>query len=532
MAKRFQTLNIGAANVQLAEYEVGAKGALTLVNYGTAALGASLDGGDAATILAPALLAIVREKGIRPGSVVMSVAGQMVFPKFAAIPMAGGEEKFEQLVRYEVEQNIPFPIDEMVCDRQVLGDTESGDKAVMIVAAKIDQIESLVAAVQSAGFSPEIVDAAPLAVTNVLRHNAGSDESCAIVLDIGAKTTSLVISEGDKVYNRSIPIAGNTLTKEIAQALGCSIEDAERVKCEKAYVSLGGVTEDEDPEADRIAKVCRAVMTRINAEISRSINFYRSQQHGSAPVRLYLTGGSALLPQLDEFFASALQIEVAFFNPFEQIGVGAKVDATALDTDAAVLAATAGLALHATGAARFAISLLPPSLVAARAERAKIPFLVGGGVALVAALVLLTMGVNNARAVIEAERDGVQTVVDKLTSSDKKVTAASQKLESTRAEAETFRKLLASRAVAVQRVNAVRSSLGSGMWVDRWENGKLVIRRWNYPAYVATGKNAGDALKESLKKKAVIDPASVNLTSKSSIGKDQAEQFTVELKFK
>ena len=115
MAKRFLTLNIGATTVSLAEYEAGAKGALTLVNYGTAKLGAPLDSGNAGTILSPALLEIVREKGIRPGKVAMSVSGQMVFPKFAAIPMAGGEEKFEQMVRYEIEQNIPFPIDEMVC---------------------------------------------------------------------------------------------------------------------------------------------------------------------------------------------------------------------------------------------------------------------------------------------------------------------------------------------------------------------------------------------------------------------------------
>ena len=57
----------------------------------------------------------------------------MVFPRFAAIPAAGGPEKFEQMIRYEIEQNVPFPMDEMVCDRQVLGDTDSGDKSVMIV---------------------------------------------------------------------------------------------------------------------------------------------------------------------------------------------------------------------------------------------------------------------------------------------------------------------------------------------------------------------------------------------------------------
>ena len=135
MAKKFQTLNIGATTVELAEYEAGAKGALTLVNYGTAQLTAPIDAQNADTVLSPAIGEIVRERGIRPGKVALSVSGQMAFQRFAAIPAAGGDERFEQLVRYEIEQNVPFPIDEMVCDRQVLGDTPAGDSTVSAFSA-------------------------------------------------------------------------------------------------------------------------------------------------------------------------------------------------------------------------------------------------------------------------------------------------------------------------------------------------------------------------------------------------------------
>jgi len=168
MAKRFLTLDIGAANVALAEYEANGKGAPKLLKFGTAALSAPLDGGNAETILAPALLEIVREKGIRPGPVAISVSGQMVFPRFAALPPAS-DDKFEQQVRFEIEQNVPFPIDEMICDRQILGDTADGDRNVMIVAAKTEQIEAIASAVAGAGFRPELVDVAPLALTNAVR---------------------------------------------------------------------------------------------------------------------------------------------------------------------------------------------------------------------------------------------------------------------------------------------------------------------------------------------------------------------------
>ncbi|MBO6067496.1 MAG: hypothetical protein J6P80_05015, partial [Kiritimatiellae bacterium] len=95
MGKKFLTLDIGASRVALAEYEQSGKSELTLVKYGTAQLAAPLDAGNADTILSPALGEVVREQGIKPGDVAVSVSGQMVFPRFAAIPMAGDQDKFE-----------------------------------------------------------------------------------------------------------------------------------------------------------------------------------------------------------------------------------------------------------------------------------------------------------------------------------------------------------------------------------------------------------------------------------------------------
>jgi type IV pilus assembly protein PilM len=538
MAKRFLTLNIGAATVALAEYELGGKGALTLVNYGTAKLGASLDTGDAQTILTPAILEVVREKGIKPGKVAVAVSGQMVFPKFAAIPMAGGEERFEQMVRYEVEQNIPFPIDEMVCDRQIIGDTVNGDKSVMIVAAKVDQIEAITSAVVAAGFEPEIVDASPIALTNAVRYNRPEEEEmCVIALDIGAKTTSLVIAEGDKLYNRSIPVAGNSITKEIAQALGCTSDEAENVKIESGYVSLGGVTEDEDEVADRVSKVCRAVLTRLHAEITRSINFYRSQQGGGTPVKMYLTGGNALLPQIDRFFADSLQIEVELFQPFERIAVSPKIDAEQLGFDAVFLASTAGLALHMSEQARFAVNLLPPSIVDARAEKARIPVLAAGAALVVASLVVALLSVGHSTSVVERQLESVRARSEALKNFDTRVKKAVEAYDATQAEADRLGKLLISRVSATMAMNAVRSSLLPGMWIEKWDNGKVTIRGWKDRIRKSManvkGKTAGELVAEKLRGKIAVDSESVKISDMSAVGKDGlVEQFTVEMKFK
>ena len=538
MAKKFLTLNIGATNVALAEYESAARGSLTLLRYGVAQLAAPIDGGNAETILAPALLEIVRTTGIRPGKVGLALAGQMVFPKFAAVPMAGGAEKFEQMVRNEIEQNIPFPIDEMVCDRQVLGDTEGGDKSVMIVAAKVDQVEAVCDAVASAGFSPELVDVAPIALTNAVRA-ARPDEAdgCLVILDIGARTTSLVIVEGDKLYNRSIPVAGNAITKEISAALGCSLEEAEQVKFEKGYVSVGGVTEDEDEVADRVSKVCRAVMTRLNAEISRSINFYRSQQQGGTPAKLYLTGGTSLLPQADQFFAESLGIEVELFNPFESIAAGSAVDADALASDAALLGVTAGLAQRVAGAARFEINLLPPSIVSARAEKARIPVLAAGGAMVVAALVLLMLAFDREAAEISARRDAVATRISSLSSFDAKVTAATRAAASAQADAERLRATLLERSRAMHRLNVVRASLLDGMWIESWKDGRITVRAWidRVKGKAPAGKTIGEFVVDRLKTKGAAEEVKILDISRIGAAKGgdgQIEQFTLEVKFK
>ena len=525
MAKRYLTLDIGASSVKLAEYE-GGKGGLTLVNYGIAALAAPLDAGNASALLSPALLEIVREKGIKPGPVAVSISGQMVFPRFASIAAAGGADKFDQMVRFEIEQNIPFPIDEMICDRQILGDNENGEKNVMIVAAKIDQVEDIAAAVRGAGFTPELVDVAPIALTNVLRYTGATDEGCVVVLDIGSKTTSLVIADG------------NTITKEIATALGCTAEEAEEYKREAAYVALGGVVEDEDETRDRVSKVCRAAMTRLHAEVSRSINFYRSQQGGSVPVKLYITGGTALLPQLDRFFAESLQLEVEYVNPFSVVGIGPKIDAEAIEADGMLLPATVGLAIHMVGLASFAINLLPPSLLKERADVARIPFVAIGAVSLVAALALVMLAARRGAAEAEAESAAVTAEVSRLRSAESKVKDAIAAEEREAAKADAIKKLFDKRTLSVAKIMAIRSALGSEMWIEKWEGDRVTIRGWSDDLKTLVsrtktgGSTAAQIIEARLKGSPAVDPSSVKIESMNDVGKDAAlKQIVVVVKF-
>ena len=550
MGKRILTLDIGASRVALAEYEQnGAE--LTLTNYGTSPLAAPVDTGDAETILAPAIMDIVKEKGIKPGDVSITVSGQMVFPRFAAIPEAGGQDKFEQMVRYEVEQNIPFPIDEMVCDRQVLGDTPDGDKSVMIVAAKLEQIDGITSALVSCGFNPTIVGVSPIAVVNAIRYVNGDDGSCKVILDIGAKTTSLIIAEGEKLFIRSIPIGGNNLNRDIASALGISQADAENLKRTKGYVSAGGVTEDEDPEADAISKVARTVLTRLHAEISRSVNFSRSQQGFSAPPALYLTGGTALLGQVDTFFAESLGIEVVFFNPFDRIQVGGGVDADQLGSDAALLGAATGAAVQAISQASLNINLIPPAILEAKAEKAKIPLVAAGGAMLVAGLVAVLVGVSGVNSKLSETYETLDGKKTSLNSVANKVKQGEKQVETAVEDATKTATLLFARERTMVDLGLVSSVLADGgMWIDKWESGKtdepvkITIRGWKdkldemikadgkgrTAAEIVVDRIVNSQLKSN--QYCLVHPEDIKILENKEIGKDgNVRQFVMEVKF-
>ena len=553
---RIVTLNIGASRAVLAEYEVKGKQGLVLSAYGSTEL-AGLDWdaeGSAEAVLVPALREMAKSVGIQPGPLALALNGQMVFPRFTKFPTVPAD-KLEELVQYEVEQEVPFPVDEIVCDHQFLGQTAEGDTAAMIVAAKLDQVTKVTDVAAAAGFTPVVVDVGPMAVLNALKRSYPALSGGTVVLDIGAKTTSLILVENEKIYLRSIPVAGNAITKEIAQAFGCSMEEAEALKRERGYVSLGGVTEDADEISDRVSKIIRTVLTRLHAEILRSINFYRSQQGGAAPSRMFLTGGSAVLPQIDEFFRETLKIEVDFLNPFGGMDFGPKIDATALETDAFTLAESAGLALRAIDGATLAINLMPPALVEQAKAVKRIPFLAAGALAVLAALALHIVGENRLKDVAAAETEAVQLRNNSLKQFETKLKAEQKNAQAVLEKCDAFQKLMASRFSALRNFAMVRRSLLPGMWLTAWETvapkqneedalpvTRVTVRGWRD---MLSGfekehrkQNAGktmtaeEIVASSLKTKPAVVAETVKIVSQKDVNmKGVLSEFVIELSF-
>ena len=469
-SNRILALNVGASKIALAEFIIRSGKAPEMVNYGMQALDLSAEGGEhGGADLAGTIRELMRARGIRQAPMMVALSGQVVFPRFVKLP-AVARDKLMQMVQYEVEQNVPFPLNEIVWDYQFNGDDASGEQSVMIIAAKTESVREVTGSVTAAGFEPEVVDVAAMAIYNALRFNHADLSGCTLVLDIGARSTNLVFLEEDRVgvtYSRCVSnVAGNAITQELAKSLQITVPEAEELKCKRGFVSLGGVHQSEDEEAENISRVIRNVMTRLHAEISRSVNFYRSQQGGSAPSRLVLTGGTSLLPHLDLFFKEKLGVAVEYLNPFVNVPIGSRVNREQVGVDAFMLSEVVGLALRRSLACPVEINLMPPEIVKRKTLKKRLPFF-----GLAAAGVLLSLGIwtryeywmadiytqqlEKVNAALDDSATGLRVIKKNL---DKAIAEKNSVMQA----AEAVQGLIAERDIWQRRVDAVRRCFSDG----------------------------------------------------------------------
>ena len=205
-----------------------------------------------------------------------ALSGQSVFVRFVKLPPI--EEDMDDLVRFEAQQNVPFPIDEVVWDWEKL-ETDGIEQEVVLVAIKADSLNDLNSVVADTGLGTRLVDSAPTALYNSFRYNYPGLEECVLLLDIGAKTSNLIYADGKKFFTRSVSIGGANITSAIAKEYNVSFVEAENSKLSSGLVTLGGSHADQlDDATAALGTVVRNALTRLTAEIQRTNTLFRSQQ--------------------------------------------------------------------------------------------------------------------------------------------------------------------------------------------------------------------------------------------------------------
>ncbi|MGO9200770.1 MAG: type IV pilus assembly protein PilM [Limisphaerales bacterium] len=389
-SKSFLAVDFGAGSLKLAEFEVNEAGGLRLKQYGLKSLGA--EGAQDSTreaAIQKALQELLTEKGIKARSVNVCAPGFHVFSKFVKLPPVDAG-KVTQIIQYEAQQNVPFPLAEVVWDYQILGTTPGGELEVLLVAIKADIVEGLFRVTEGAGLRLQLADVSPAALCNAFRYNYGDLEDCTMLLDIGAKTSNLLFFEKGKVFSRSINLGANSITHDFATEAKLKFEAAEKLKINEGFVSLGGAYEEpENPHQAAISKIARQFMTRLHIQVNQTMQFYRGQQGGSAPQRLFLSGGASLMPYTAQFFAEKLNVPVEYFNPLRNVQLDPSINLEDLARVAHSLGEVVGLGLRNLAQCPVELNLMPESTLRWQSFNQKKPYLLASAISMAAVVFLM-----------------------------------------------------------------------------------------------------------------------------------------------
>ncbi len=383
-------LNIGSQRISMAVFETSKAGELVLKGYETDTIIAdpAFEASREAQIQV-ALEELIEKLDIAKSKVRYAISGQAVFTRFVKLPPLQ-DDNLEQLVTFEAQQHVPFPINEVVWDYELI---EGGDeKEVVIVAIKEDALDEINDTVTGSGLSTVEVDIAPMALYNSYRATYGTPDEPTLIIDVGAKTSNLLYVEGKRFFTRSVAIGGASITAAIAKEYNISFPDAEHQKVTNGLVALGGGhTETMDESLAALAMVIRNALTRLPAEIARTTNYYRSQHAGSTPKKVILAGGGANLPYTLEFFSEKLNLPVEFFNPLANVAIAKGMNTELLQREAHTMGELVGLGLRGIGKSTINIDLVPSAVEASRAEARRKPFLIASAALLVLGFLLWTV---------------------------------------------------------------------------------------------------------------------------------------------
>ena len=475
------TLNLGSQRVGMARFAAKGKGQLQLNAYAFSELA-----GDPATDssrgpqLSAAVQSLTSQFKAAGQPVYWAVAGQPVLSKFVKLPPLGAD-KVDELIGFEAQQSIPFPIHEVCWDHQLLSSgQELGEMEAVLVAVKADALSELNAAVESAALDTEVVDVAPLALYNAFRFSYPDLASPALLIDLGARTTNLVYIEASgKVFFRTIPnVGGASITTSIAREMNLDFPTAEQRKVTDGFVSLQGYADHDDPDLAALSKVIRNALTRAHGEIVRTNNLYRTQQGGSAPEIVYLAGAGASLPYAKEFFEEKLNVTVEYFNPLRNVAIGPKVNAEQAQRDAHTMGELVGLALRGALACPMEIDLVPPSVGVRRDNASRKPALFLAAACLLGLLGAAAAYHTSAKNRYLAEKEKLAEKKLQLSGIDAKLTEQENIVKKEQARAEYLQDAVRDRTYWLELCKELNSKLPSDLvWVTQLQpmsNGKPV----------------------------------------------------------
>ena len=346
-------------------------------------------------LIAQSIEKFLSRNNVQKDSVSISVPGQSALTRFVQLPPVDAS-KISDIVQFEARQQIPFDLEEVIWDYQTFGsaDEETGymlDAEVGIFAMKRDLIEQHYMPFTEAKVELDLIQTVPLALFNFLtfdqlglRRDDQPDDSSdhVLLLDMGVDNTTLIVSNGHKIWTRNVPIGGNHFTRALTKDMKLTFAKAEHLKC--------NATRSPDPRA--VFQALRPVFNNFVAEIQRSIGFFSSVNREAQISRIVGVGNGFRMAGLQKFLQQNLQYDVERLDTFNEI-IGDNVIGEPLFTENILtFAVPYGMALQELGLSRIQTNLLPPEILTSRIIRQKKPWALVTAATLLAGVTISTAG--------------------------------------------------------------------------------------------------------------------------------------------
>lgn len=280
---------------------------------------------------------------VRPHSrqTAVAVAGSAVITKIIELEAALSDDEMESQIRVEADQYIPYPLDEVSLDFEVVGPAANPERVqVLLAASRTENVDLRRDVLEIGGLLPKIVDVEAYAMERAFelmkeQITGGREDQTVAMVDIGATMTTLnVINDGRIIYTRDQLFGGKQLTEEIQRRYGLTFEEAGMSK------KLGGLPDDYEEE------VLRPFKDAVVQQVSRSLQFFFSSSQFNDVDHLVLAGGTASIPGLAQLVQEKLGTPVTIANPFVNMSLATRVNATDIANDAPALMIACGLALR------------------------------------------------------------------------------------------------------------------------------------------------------------------------------------------
>ncbi|HEY2838913.1 MAG TPA: type IV pilus assembly protein PilM [Pirellulales bacterium] len=382
---------------------------------------------DPVALVQEALKLFLSRNSVRGDKVAISVPGQAGLARFIKLPPVESK-KIPDIVKYEAKQQIPFSLDDVVWDYQKMvgGSEEEGyalETEVGLFAIKRDQVFRTLRPFTEAAVEIDVVQLTPLALYNFVAfeqmqdlpppadYNPDDPPPSVVVLSLGTDSTDLVVTNGYRVWQRSIPIGGNHFTKALTKELKLTFATAEHLKRNAAKA--------EDPKA--LFQAMRPIFNDLLTEVQRSISYFSNIDRRAKIKRVLALGNAMKLPGLQRYLAQNLGFEFSRIDTFRGLTGASVVDAPIFKDNVLSFGVCYGLALQGLKASTIKTNLLPRELLTDRIIRAKKPWTVGAAAALLLGCTISYFGYWRAWSSVRTDASYFGPAITQVDAETKKV---------------------------------------------------------------------------------------------------------------